>query len=68
MNDSPLNGDGDGFGSIGNVQLRQNIFQKSFYRVFADIQGVRDLFVRHAFDQFGKHLQLAGRKLFEQTP
>jgi hypothetical protein len=37
MNDTPLNGDGDRFGSIGDTKLGQNVLKIPFGRVFGDV-------------------------------
>ena len=52
MNDSTLNRHRDGLGAVGDAQFAQNIFQMPFDRVFADSQGIGNLFISQPFDHF----------------
>ena len=67
MNDSALNGYGNGFSAIGDTEFRQDVFQIPFDRVFSDIQNIRNLLIGQAFDQLIEDLQLARRQFLKQT-
>ena len=65
VNDSALNGHGDGLGPVGDVQFGGDIFQISLGRVFRDVQNIGDLFAGPALDQFIQDLQLVRAKALD---
>ena len=59
-NQTPLRGDGDGFGSVAGAEFGEDGGDVKFDGAFGDFKGVGDLFVEEALGDEGEDLELAG--------
>src|SRR5690348_1493774 len=66
MNYAALDGDGDGFGAVGDVEFSENALQVVFDGVAGDFQDVGNFLVRQAFGHLFEDLEFARGEVLEK--